>query len=138
MKRGWLGPLFWVAAIYDGLLGLAFLFFWRQVFEWFGVTPVNHPGYVQFPALLLLTFALMFALIAIDPWRNANLIPFGICLKASYAGVVFGYKLSHGIPAMWLPWAWADLGFLACFILAWRAVSRGIRAEGAPHPTEGS
>ena len=33
-------------------LGLAFLASPAAIFEVFGVTPPNHPGYVQFPALL--------------------------------------------------------------------------------------
>ncbi len=39
---------FSLAALYDGLLGLVFLFAGNAVFQWFNVTPPNHIGYVQY------------------------------------------------------------------------------------------
>jgi|SRR6185312_15573243 len=44
---------------------------------------------------------------------------YGAGLKAAYAGVVFWNELATGIPAFWIPWAWADLSFLVLFLLAW-------------------
>ena len=49
--------LFLVAAIYDGVLGILFLFKPGLAFELFEVVPPNHFGYVQFSAILLLIFA---------------------------------------------------------------------------------
>ena len=116
--------LFYLSAIYDGVLGLLFLFFWRQLFQQFEVTPPNHPGYVQFPALLLMIFGAMFLQIARDPVRNRSLIAYGIALKIAYTGTVFWYEFTTGIPTMWIWCAWADLVFLVLFILAQRALSR--------------
>jgi hypothetical protein len=112
---------FIVSGIYDGLLGLTFLFLSGAIFSWAGVQPPNHPGYVQFPALLLLTFAAMFFQIARDPVRYRSLMPYGMALKAAYCGTVFYYQLTWGVPFMWIPFAWADLAFLILFILAYRA-----------------
>ena len=111
--------LFIVAALYDGLLGLAFLFTSPAWFKWFDVTPPNHPGYVQFSAALLLVFALMFVAVAIDPARNRNLIPYGILLKVSYCGVVLFHWLTAGIPGMWKPFCLIDIAFLILFVWAW-------------------
>jgi hypothetical protein len=119
---GWIRGLFYVCAAYDGTLGLVFFFFQTQVFAFYGVTPPNHPAYVQFPALLLVLFALMFARIAADPLKQRDLILYGIGLKAAYSGLAFWYQLHGGIPSMWLPWAWADLVFLLLFALAWLAL----------------
>jgi len=113
--------LFVVAALYDGILGLAFLLRPEAVFTRFGVTPPNHFGYVQFPAALLIVFALLFLAIAQDAEANRNLIPFGILLKISYCGVVFAYWFTTGIPAMWKPFAIADLVFIVLF--GWAYVS---------------
>ncbi len=66
----WIPPLFWLAALYDGILGLAFLAAPGPLFDLCQVTPPNHLGYVQFPAALLLIFGLMFAAIA-GPRRPA-------------------------------------------------------------------
>jgi len=119
MKATWIKPMFFVAGLYDGLLGIAFLLFPMAIFEAYNVTPPNHVGYVQFPALLLLIFSAMFFRIASDPVRQRELIPYGIAFKLAYSGTVFGHQLAGGVPFMWIPWAWADLGFLLLFIAAW-------------------
>ena len=133
MKAPWTKPLFYLAALYDGLLGLAFLFFWRQVFAAFEVTPPNHAGYAQFPALLLIIFGAMFLQIARDPQRHRNLILYGIALKVAYTGTTFFHELTGGIPSMWMWWAWADLAFLVLFIVAYRALDEH-RARAAVVP----
>ena len=112
--------LFTVAGLYDGLLGAAFLVAPAALFGRFGVTPPNHFGYVQFPAALLVVFAIMFFAVAFNPRANRNLIPYGILLKVSYCGVAFCYWLAEGIPSMWKPFAVADLAFIALFFWAWR------------------
>lgn len=116
----WTKPLFVFAALYDGLLGLAFLFVPMAIFAHYGVEPPNHPAYVQFPALLLLVFSAMFLRIASNPVKHYGLIPYGMALKASYCGLAFWYQLTSSIPDMWIPWAWADLVFLVVFILSWQ------------------
>ncbi|MBI5752691.1 MAG: hypothetical protein HZA59_11215 [Hydrogenophilales bacterium] len=120
----WTRILFVIAALYEGLLGLAFLFLPLAIFAWYGVEPPNHPAYVQFSALLLLIFAAMFMRIASNPTKNHDLIPYGIALKASYVGLTFWYITTTGIPSMWVPWAWADLVFLIVFLFAWVKLRR--------------
>ena len=119
--------LFVVSAIYDGLLGLAFLLASGSIFRWFGVTPPNHPGYIHFPAALLVVFALMFLAIAMNPVKNRNLIPYGILLKVSYCGVVLFHWCGNGIPAMWKPFCVADFVFLILYAWAWRVIGMEVR-----------
>lgn len=115
--------LFILAGLYDGLLGLAFLFFAPAVFDYFGVTPPNHFGYVRFPAMLLLVFALMFFAVAADPKRNRNLIPYGILLKVSYCSAVGWYWFRDpAFPWMWQPFFFFDLLFLVAFVWAFRKI----------------
>ena len=118
MSNNWRKWLFYVAALYDGILGVAFIFVWPWVFRLFDVTPPNHGGYVQFPAFLLIIFGFMFLRIAQDPDGHRELIPYGIGLKAAYSGLVFWYQLTAGVPRMWIPWAWIDVVFLILFVLA--------------------
>lgn len=115
--------LFAAAALYDGVLGAAFLVMAPRLFESFSVTPPNHYGYVHFPAALLVVFAIMFAVIAKNPVANRNLIPYGILLKMSYCGVTFFHWFTNGIPGMWKPFAIIDLVFMACFIAAYVTLS---------------
>jgi hypothetical protein len=109
--------LFYLTAAYDGILGIVFLISPLAVFAWFDVTPPNHIGYVQFPAMLLIVFAAMFIAIARHPADNRNLIPYGIGLKVSYCLAAFGHWIAGGIPMMWKPFAIIDA---ICIILfAW-------------------
>ncbi len=116
--------LFAVGALYDGLLGLAFLAAPSAMFARFDVTPPNHYGYVQFPAALLVVFGLMFLAVARDPAGNRNLIPYGILLKVAYSGIVSYYWIAEGVPDMWKPFAVADLVFLVLFAWAWAVLRR--------------
>lgn len=124
MKGPWVKPFFVIAALYDGILGIAFLFWWPAIFVHFGVRPPNHGGYVQFPALLLLIFAAMFLRIAREPLANRALILYGVALKASYCGLVFWYDYTEGVSRMWIPFAWADAAFLVIFVAVWSMLER--------------
>jgi len=116
--------LFSIAAIYDGVLGIVFIFIPNFIFKLFQVTPPNHMGYVQFPAALLIVFALLFIAIARNPKENRNLIPYGMLLKVSYCSVVFGYWFTTGISGMWKPFAIFDLIFLILFIMAYQYLGK--------------
>ena len=124
MNKKWIKPLFLVAALYDGVLGLAFIIAPAEIFAMYGVEPPNHMAFVQFPAFLLIIFAFMFYRIATDPVGNRELILYGCGLKVAYCSLVFVYELTTGISSMWIPWAWADLVFLVLFVISWRSLGR--------------
>lgn len=111
--------LFAIAAVYDGVLGVAFFLAPAALFERFDVPPVNHFGYVQFSALLLVMFGVIFAQIAMNPVGCRNLIPYGIWLKLSYSGLAFWYWSQTDIPWIWKPFAIADLVMLVLFVWAY-------------------
>lgn len=126
--RNSISVLFYVAAVYEGALGLLFLFWAGAVFVAADVPPPNHMGYVQFPAALLITFGIMFCQIARGPERSYMFIPYGILLKASYCAVVFSYWFSSGIPDLWKPWALADLVFAIAFAWAYLTLRAAAKA----------
>ncbi len=128
--RRLLPGLFYIASAYDGVLGLVFLLFPLAPFRWCDVPPPNHMGYVQFPAALLIVFALMYKNIAQRPAANRNLIPYGILLKVCYAAVVFGHWFSSGLPNMWKPFAVVDVCFAVLFLWAYLYIGR--TADAAP------
>ncbi len=115
----WIRMLFYAIAVYDGVLGVIFFFFPVFFFNTFQVTLPNHFGYVQFPACLLVIFALMFYAVAQNPVMNRNLIPYGVLLKVAYSGIVFGYWFTSGIPNMWKPFALIDTVTAVLFIWAY-------------------
>ena len=114
----WIRPLFFVVGLYDGILGILFLVTPLQLFKLCNVTPPNHIGYVQFPAMLLIVFAIMFFKIARGPIANRSLIPYGIMLKFAYCSVVFYYSLLGQIPSIWVPFAYFDFVCMIAFIIA--------------------
>ena len=119
MGLTWIRAVFAASAVYDLLLGAAFLFAAPALFDHFETTAPNHFGYVQFPAMVLLIFAVMFARVAMDPVRHRELMLYGAGLKAAYSGTVLFYHQASGVPGMWLPFAYADLVFLVLFLVAW-------------------
>jgi hypothetical protein len=104
-----IAALFLLVALYDGLLGAAFLVAPSTVFQLAAVAPPNHVAYVQFPAALLIIFALMFVAIARKPVANRHMIIYGVLLKLSYCGLAFWYWFSTDIPGLWKPFAVIDL-----------------------------
>jgi hypothetical protein len=129
--------LFGLAAVYDLVLGVAFLAVPRLVFERCAVTPPNHLGYVQFPAALLIVFAIMFVAIAADPVARRGLIPYGCGLKVAYCAVSFAYWLGPNIPDMWKPFSIIDAVMLVLFVWAWVALGRAPRRGTEKKGTEG-
>ena len=128
MNEKWIKPFFLLAALYDGVLGIAFIIAPASIFAMYSVEPPNHMAYVQFPAMLLILFAIMFYRVAMDPVRNRDLILYGCGLKIAYCSLAFWYMFTTGIPSMWVPWAYADLVFLVLFVLSWRSIG------GRPQP----
>lgn len=110
--------LFLASAAYDGLLGIAFLVAGSRIFSAAGITPPNHWGYVDFSASLLLLFSIMFLQISRDPAKNRLLIPYGILLKACYAGTVLWHAFNGGVPPLWKVFAAADTLFAFLYAAA--------------------
>jgi hypothetical protein len=115
----WISPLFVLAALYDGVLGLLFLATPLYAFQVCDVTPPNHIGYVQFPASLLLIFSLIFVQVARDPFGNRSLILYGILLKTAYCSVAASHWIVTDIPWMWKPFVWIDLVMGMLFVWAY-------------------
>jgi hypothetical protein len=115
----WIAPLFWLAALYDGVLGLLFLAAPWWVYAHFNMALPNHMGYVQFPAALLVIFGLMFVAIARNPAANRGLIVYGILLKIAYCSLATYYWVTTDIPFIWKPFVAIDLVMGVLFLLAY-------------------
>lgn len=114
---------FAVAAVYDMLLGLAFFFVWKSVFDTIGMTLPPHVSYIQLPAVFVFVQGLGYAIVASDPLRNLGLVLIGIIYKGGYAALAAYYLLTDQIPAMFFAWfGLFDFLFLIGFVLFfWRA-----------------
>ncbi|HCQ67585.1 MAG TPA: hypothetical protein DIU07_21680 [Rhodobacteraceae bacterium] len=116
--------LYVVAGLYDLILGFVYFFAHERLFTFFDVPSAGHPTYVEFPAILLVLFGVMFLQISSNPVRHRAMIPYGIGLKAAFSGLAFWYEFTVGVSDMWIPMAVIDLLFLTAFVLAWRSVAR--------------
>src|ERR1700730_11332076 len=100
MRHSTVRLLFGIAGLYDFLVGLVFLFLGTQLFDAAGIPQPNHWGYIQFGALMVAIFGIMFFAVAYDPVANRNLIPYGMLLKLSYAGLVTYYWITTDCPLL--------------------------------------
>jgi len=132
MKTGWIKTIFIISGIYDGGLGVIFLVAGMPLFDLFNVTRPNHIGYIQFPALILIIFGVMFLRIAGDPYRFRELIWYGAGLKLAYSGVVFYHYFTAGLPFMWVPFAILDLLFLILYMICWASLRRPVSTADIP------
>ncbi len=128
MNNNGIRILFAIAAIYDFVIGLAFLTSGSQLFIATGVPQPNHWGYIQFGALLLMIFGLMFAAISFNPRGNRMLIPYGILLKISYVSLVGYYWANTGVPWLFIPFFFIDIVMLVLFVVAYMAI--GNQSDG--------
>ena len=120
-------PLFLLAALYDGVLGAAFLFFLGPIFAALGAAPPDDPVYARLIAAFVFVQGLGYVYVALAPRRNVDLVKVGAVYKAAYIVVALlalgEGDLPHGLFA-WL--AAVDLLFLAGFL--WFLAAAG-RAE---------
>jgi hypothetical protein len=123
-----ISALYFLVALYDGVLGAAFLCAPEAVFRMGGITPPNHWAYAQFPAALLIIFALMFVAIARNPVQNRNLVVYGILLKVAYCSIVFWYWFADGVPNLWKPFAIIDLITALLFVWVYRTLAASAAA----------
>ena len=100
-RERWYRMLFWIAAVYDIVLGITFLFFFRPVFEWLGVedTLPEYTSYVSLVAAFLFVIGIAYVLIAVgDLFRNRDLITIGTLYKVAYFAVALWYLIDGNYP----------------------------------------
>jgi hypothetical protein len=117
--------LFGAAAAYDIVLAVVFGLFFAAIYQRFGATLPNHAGYVQLPALFILTFGIGFWMVARDPVRNRPIMPLGILMKLSFCVVAFGHVLFGAPIPLFIPFAVIDALFAVAFVVAYRSISGG-------------
>jgi hypothetical protein len=93
--------LFYLAAVYDALLGITFTFFPARAFAVLGISdklPV-FGCYLTLLGVFVLVIGVAYFLIARgDLRRNADLILIGTLYKLAYAGTAFFYWSQGGLP----------------------------------------
>ena len=116
--------VFAISAIYDVLFGLVFLFAGPALFEWSAIPAPNHWGYIQFAALMLVIFGLMFAAVAVDPIGQRNLIRYGLLLKLSYCGLATYYWYAAELPTLFKPFIFVDAVMYGLFLASYLSLGK--------------
>jgi hypothetical protein len=100
-RERWYRTLFWIAAIYDIVLGVVFLFFYAPVFRFLDIEdalPV-YTSYLSLIAVFLFVIGVAYLLIAVGNLeQNRDLITVGILYKLAYFSVALWYLISGVYP----------------------------------------
>lgn len=117
-------PVLLVAAIYDGLLGLAFLFLAGPIFSMLGIALVADPVYVQLAAGLIAIMGLGFYFAWRDPLINRDIVLLGVVFKAFYVLLAVYAQLRGEVPhGVFVLFAAIDAVFFVLFLLMVRETS---------------
>ena len=116
-KLGFYRKFFLFAAIYDGLLGLAFFLFYPRIYAWFGITLPNHPGYVQLPALFIAIMGLADYYVYRDMVRNRDIVKIRILMKLAFSLSCFYHYFFGSLPTLWVNIAVFNVVFLVPYFL---------------------
>ena len=111
--------LYLTAAIYDFILGIAFLFFYKSIFKITGMNLPPNPAYLTFCAAMITLFGILLFLIYLDLEGSRRLVIYAILVKFAYVGTVFYYYILAGpsyVDAPFLIFAGFDLIFALLFI----------------------
>ena len=96
-------PLFFrIVGVYDILLGLSFLLFYKNIYQALTITLPNHPGYIYVPALFLICGGVGEFLIAKNPLRNVDLVKVRLLMKLTFAAAVFYCYFTVDVPTIFL------------------------------------
>lgn len=119
-RRKYYRGLYAVAAVYDTVLGVVFLFFAKWAFESIGALeayPVE--GYIQLIGAFVLVLGIGYFLIARgDLWQNRDLVLVGALYKLAYTGVAFYIWLTAEVPHWLFLWGFgvADAIFFVLMV----------------------
>ena len=96
-------PIFFrIVGVYDILLGLTFIFFYKSIFAALDITLPNHSGYIFVPAFFVICGGVGEFLIAKNLLRNVDLVIVRLLMKLSFAGVIIFCYFTSGVPKIFL------------------------------------
>ncbi len=113
----WFKMLFLVAALYDALLGVVFLFFYAPIYQSLAVPLPNSPSYIHLTAAFVLAQGVGYWFVSRNMLRNVDLVKVGVVYKAAYTLVTAYYLLAGQLLHPMFAWfAVFDVLFLLAFV----------------------
>lgn len=109
--------VFLLAALYDGILGAVFFFFFRPIFAALSVPLPDTTSYLHLTAGYVFVQGVGYWLVYRDLLRNLGIVQVGIVYKAIYIAVAAYYLLIGQMPHAIFAWFGAlDVVFLLLFV----------------------
>ena len=128
--------LFLLAALYDIVLGAAFIFLNDPILDALAITPPDNKSYIHLSAVFVLVQGLSYLFVYRDLAGNVDMIQVGIIYKAAYIAVAIYYlAIDELVHSVFLLFAMLDVAFMGLFIAALLALKK---ASGVPEGDRGS
>ncbi|MEN8234949.1 MAG: hypothetical protein ABFR89_08535 [Actinomycetota bacterium] len=135
-RERWYRTLFWIAAVYDLVLGIAFLFFYRPIFRLLDREEAipEYTSFLSLIAVFLFVIGVAYVFIARgDLVRNRDLIAVGALYKLAYFSVALWYLIGGVYPhiVFFVVFGLADLAFLVTMTECWWTIGK-LESKEAP------
>jgi hypothetical protein len=89
--------LFLIAAIYDIVLGLGFLFFYKLIYNSLGIILPLNPSYLSLSAAFVLVIGIGYFMVYLN-LRNRGLVWLGAFYKIAYVSIGVYYFIKNMLP----------------------------------------
>lgn len=113
---GW-RAFFWVAAIYDLVLGAVFFVLYAPLFDTLGIELPNNLSYIHLTAAFVFVQGLGYAIVARDPAANRGIVLMGVPYKFAFSSLALVYfmigELLHPVFGLF---GALDVAFLIGFV----------------------
>jgi len=109
--------LFLTAAIYDIVLGITFLFFYRPVYRFLNIPVPEYPAYLSLSGAFVIVVGIAYYMIYLNIHRNRDLVKVGTLYKLAYCLIVFYYFSVEYLPHnLFLIFGIIDMFFFFLFV----------------------
>jgi len=116
-KKSYYKKLFLIAALYDFVLGITFLFFYKPLFNALKIPIPPDSSYLSLSAAFVLVLGIAYYFIYKNIEANRDLAKIGTIYKLAYILIGFYYFLLSSVPHMiFMFFAVIDVVFLVLFI----------------------
>lgn len=114
-----------VTALYDLVLGIAFLFFYAPIFSWLLIELPTDARYLQLSAAFVLVLGIGYYLIYRNIERNKDLFLLGILYKVAYSAIAFYYFFFGTVETIFFIFGCIDLVMLALLVYCYKKIYNG-------------
>ena len=127
--------LFLVAAAYDIVLGLAFIFLYDPILDALDITPPDNKSYIHLASVFVLVQGLGYLFVYRNLAGNLDMIRVGVIYKAAYATVAVYYlaidELLHWI---FFLFGMIDIVFMGLFVATLVATKKAAATRNGERP----